>query len=237
MDGNDRVRRQDARRGKPIRNATHHLGRGEGSAQGPRQPDGTTPSFDKIVSDAVGLGYQVIDEQIRQGRTAAERLRAGECPLDVPPSDTSMLIERTIELSKGLAATWLDLLSALGAAMQQGRPSQAGTSPPASTVGSPRSPSSMTITDFEVKSNREVKVSFHPHAVSAHFVPSVLSLHAADPKITPLSGAFITPSQDKRRPVLNIQIPDGQEPGTYSGAIVDAATKEPGGMLIVRIPS
>ncbi len=237
MDGKDRVRRHDARRGQPIRNATHHLGMGEASAQEPRQPDGAAPSFDKIVSDAVGLGYQVIDEQIRQGRAAAERLRAGDCPLDVPPSDASALIERTIELSKGLAATWLDLLSALGTAVQQARPTQAGPSRPPSTAGTPRSPSIMTITDYEVKCNRQAEVSIHLHTVSTGFIPAVLPLHAADPAIRPLSDVFITPSQDKRRPMLNIPVPDGQQPGTYSGAIVDAATNEPGGMLIVRILS
>lgn len=234
----DRKRREDPSRGKPNRNATNHLGMGEASAQGPRQPGGKAPSFDKLVNDAVVLGYQVIDEQIRQGRAAAERLRAGESFLNVPPDDVSALIERMIELSQGLAAIWIDLLSALGTAVQQARPPQAGTPRPPSTAGTSRPARPMTITGCEVKSkgNRKVEADIHLHAVPAHFVPNVLPLHhATDPETVPIAGVYITPSQDMRRPVLNIEIPDEQPAGTYSGAIVDAATNVPGGMLIVRV--
>ena len=246
----EHIRRPDPQRSRPIRTTAHHLRMGSGGpAQGPRQaggaapagnaptsnaPTSNAPGLDAMISDAVGLGYRVIDEQIRQGRAAAERLRAGIIATEAPTSNVSAVIERAANLSMELTATWLELLSAFGSSLQQAqqfRPAQGGT----------RWPPAAPITEHEVECSRPNVVDVHFNPDSGHFVPRVLDLHFTDPKPAndpmpaPLTGVHFRLSPDKRRAVLHISVPDKQPPGTYSGPIVDAATGHPGGMLVVRL--
>ncbi len=229
----DRFQRQNPQRDRPNRATSHHLRLGNGRpAQASQQADGGAPAgnpphLDAIISDAVGLGYRVIDEQIRQGRAAAERLRTGILATEAPSSDVSATIERAASLSMELAATWLELLSAFGGAVQQVRPAaqRAGT----------RWPPVAPVTEHEVNCPRENMVDVHFNPTSSHFVPRVHPLHAADPNVPPLTDVHFTLSPDKRRAVLHIPVPDQQPSGTYSGTIVDAATNQVGGTLVVRL--
>jgi hypothetical protein len=68
---------------------------------------------------------------------------------------------------------------------------------------------------------------------SARFVPHVRHLVAADPKHS-LSAKF-SASSDPLRLVLTIDVPAGQPPGIYTGAVVDSSTNEPGGTISVTV--
>ena len=63
-------------------------------------------------------------------------------------------------------------------------------------------------------------------------VPGLVSLNG-DPGL--LTGVSIAPSGPGTKPVLNIRVPDGQAPGTYSGVVIDSQIQEPRGMLSIRI--
>ncbi len=215
MDDRDRFRRKDPLRDRPIRDAASHL-RGE-----PRPPGPETQILDAVVSEAVNLGYDVIDTYIHQGRFAAERTREGFDDSHIT-ADVAGLAQRAVTLSLDLASAWLDLVSAVS---NRSRPD----CPPPPPPGPPGPP------DYEIVCSRQVEVEFQFHPGAERIVPAIPSLQTLDPTIPPLTGAYFALSRTGSRPALNIPIPEGQPAGVYSGLIVDSATNRPGGTLVVRL--
>jgi hypothetical protein len=220
MDDKDRFRRKEPLRDRPIRDAADHL---RGDAR-PSRPEAQI--LDSVVTEAVGLGYDVIDTYIRQGHFAAEQARAG---IDASGITTEVadLAQRAVTLSLDLADSWLDLVTALSQHCRKPQPAPSPLTPPAGPVRAP--------VDYEIVCSRPVQVEFQFHPGGERIVPAIPYLQAGDRSIPPLTGAFFTVSQDGKRPALNIPVPDGQPAGTYSGVIVDATTNLPGGTLIVRL--
>jgi hypothetical protein len=207
-------------RDKPIRSVTHHLlcpvfaraGDDEmaDGAGGPR-------SVNKIISDAVCLGYNVIDEQIRQGREAAERFRGGAYSNSHAEEDVKKLMDRMLFLVKELGVVGFDMA---GAVVRDLRSSSGG-----------RSPADLTI---QVQSKRRVELNYHLiPAVAAHFEPAIAPLYAADRQVAPLENIRI--EAKAHRPVLVVEVPDDQPPGTYTAVILDAASKQPSGFISVTV--
>jgi hypothetical protein len=219
MDDKDRFRRNEPLRDRPIRDAAEHLRGGD-----QLHPPLETHGLDQVVTDAVGLGYDVIDTYIRQGRFAAEQARTGIDASGVK-GDVVELAERAITLSIDLAKSWLDLVTAISE--QCRRPS-----PSPHTPDEPLQPA-----DYEIISSRPTQVEFQFHPGAGQMIPAIPSLQARDRTIPPITGAFFTVSKDGKRPALNIPVPEGQPAGTYSGLIVDATTHRPGGTVLVRILS
>src|SRR5690348_2338757 len=93
--------RSTLERDEPIRSVMHHLL----SPAFPRAGDDEMPnratgpnSVDEIISDAVGLGYKVIGEHIRQGREAAEQIRDGTYSTGHAEADVKKLADRILYL-------------------------------------------------------------------------------------------------------------------------------------------
>lgn len=223
----DRLRRPDPGRTKPIR--SNHLGNPGSPRAGPdagkaRQGPAARASVNDVVGHTVDLGYKVVEEHIRQGRRAAEHIRSGAYSAGHAQEDVKNLIGRVLKVSKELGVVWFDLLSAaLGDARLLS--ALAGTDAAAETNVA-----------IEVRSSRPTQVTLDLRPPSARFAPSVPSLRAADDKIRPLTGIRFKVGADKA-PVLVVDVPEGQAPGTYTGAVVDSHTHEPGGTLVVRILS
>jgi hypothetical protein len=59
-------------------------------------------------------------------------------------------------------------------------------------------------------------------------------LYASDRSLLPLDKLHFV-VKEGTRPVLVVEVPDDQPLGTYTGAIVDEKTHEPGGSVCVRI--
>ncbi len=214
MDDKDRFRRSEPLRDRPIRDAAGHL-------------RGVSPEaqiVDSVVTEAVGLGYDVIDTYIRQGRFAAEQARAG---IDASglTSDIAGLAQRAVTLSIDLAKSWLDLVTAVNEQCKQ-----------AHTKPNPVDPYSVP-TEYDIICARPTQVEFQFYPGAGRIVPAILSLAASDASIPPLTGASFTVSQDGKRPALNIPVTDGQPAGVYTGVIVDSVTNRPGGTVVVRILS
>ncbi len=218
MDDKDRFRRKEPLRDRPIRDAADHLR----ADSRPSRPE--VQILDSVVTEAVGLGYDVIDTYIRQGRFAAEQTRTG---LDASgiTTDVADLAQRAVTLSLDLANSWLDLVTAV---TQHCKRPQVAPTP--LTPGPVQPP-----IDYEIICSRQVQVEFQFFSGADRIAPAVHYLQARDQTIPPLTGVFFTVSQDSKRPALNIPVPEGQPAGTYSGVIVDAATNLPGGTLIVRL--
>jgi hypothetical protein len=125
-----RIKRPDlgeARSGKPLRSRT---------ATRPKAP--ADPPISQEVADAVKRGYDIITENIRQGREAAERFREGEYSLRQTPDELARLATRMMLLAREMSTTTFDVcdrvLRELGGAISAAK-DRDGSVPPFRPAG------------------------------------------------------------------------------------------------------
>ena len=181
-------------------------------------PAGPTGAHRKVISRAVDLAYGVVDDHIRQGQQAAERLRAGTYSSADFDSDLKMCLERALKLSKEFGVVGIDFFDALRR--------MAGPGTFAASAG--------RNVDLEVKSKKRAHVKWDLSLSPAGFSPSVPPLQSANRDKEPLRDVHFR-AADGQRHVLVVNIPDEHPSGVYSGAIVDSKTNEPGGFVSVRV--
>ena len=223
----DRLVRADPERTKPIRNVSHHLRHSSLIRRGdtPMTDNTTKPqprTANSIIGDAVSRGYKVIEEQINQGRDAAERFRAGTYNTADAEADVKKLVNRVLDLVKDLGTAGFELAAAT---IRPGVPPQEPSGKP--------SPSQSPAVTIETHSTRPTQVSYKLTPPSTRFVPSVPALYSKDPAVPPLRDTKLELRDD--RPILVIRIPNDQPLGTYAGAIVDMDTNQAGGFVSVSI--
>jgi hypothetical protein len=264
-----RLRRANPEREAPNRSANDHIQRnsqspdddvGDRRSKRPKNP--VSDAVEKAISDVVKLSSNVIEEQIRAGQVAAERVRDGIAGSKQLSTDVNMLVENLVAATKDVGATWLDLLSIVARSIsstppkseqqRQSDPSEGragsggtkaktttrtGTSGKAVTVSSitpadPASPGEPP--EIIVKGTRTKSVTLDLRPPSIHFVPVVRSLQAGDPNQS-LPAAQFELNADKTNLVLTVTVPRGQPAGTYAGIIVDSSSNEPGGTVSVAV--
>ncbi|MCU0735939.1 MAG: hypothetical protein MUF20_10520 [Methylotetracoccus sp.] len=236
-----RLRRPEPQRTGPVRETSGYFRDSRSWGEEPH-PAWREPSdvLDDMVTQGVKLGYRVIDEHIRQGRSAAAKMRRAEDDTVKDSEEMEELIERLQRLYKDVGALCFDALDVIarspallrslarreqerdhgGAASEEYRPS----APPAGA----------TIV-IEVASRRRVQVNLNLPAHAGAYVPTAHALHAADPGLPPLTRITFRPDPSFGTPILEVEIPDQQPPALYTGVVVDRATNEPKGTLSVRI--
>jgi hypothetical protein len=224
----DRLVRADPERTKPIRNVSHHLRHSSLIRRGdtPMADNTTKPqprTANAIIGDAVSRGYKVIEDQIQQGRDAAERFRAGTYNSGNAEEDIKTLVNRMMDLAKDLGTAGFELAAA---AIRDPR------APPRDPHSTP-SPSQSPDVAIETHSARRVQVTCKLSPPSARFVPSVPALYSNNPEVPPLKGIRLEVRDS--RPVLIVTIQDNQPASTYAGAIVDLETNQAGGFVSVSI--
>jgi hypothetical protein len=257
-----RMRREDPERETPDRRASEHIRRNARPQSSGKHGDrDSKPRISKTVEQAIsGMVQQssaFIEEQIRAGQLAAERLRDGIANSRQLKADINTLVENLVATTKDVGATWLDLISiiirAIGTQPSNGGGSSGGGTPhtpPAPGVTVTRSGTSggaTTLSSTTPANNTIVGVppqivvkGVHVKSVvldlrprSLRFVPLVQQLIAADLKRS-FSAKFAM-SSDSLSLILTVNVPDGQPPGTYTGVIVDSRTNEAGGTLSVTV--
>jgi hypothetical protein len=254
----ERMRRDDPERETPDRRTSEHIRRNARPSNGGKHTDrDSKPRISKTVEQAIsGMVQQssaFIEEQIRAGQLAAERLRDGIANSRQLNADINTLVENLVATTKDVGATWLDLISiiirAIGTQPPNGGGSGGGAPPgPGVTVTRPGTsggaatlssitPANNTIVgvppQIVVKGAQVKSVVLDLRPRSLQFVPLVQQLIAADLKRS-FSAKFAM-SSDSLSLILTVNVPDGQPPGTYTGVIVDSRTNEAGGTLSVTV--
>jgi hypothetical protein len=108
----ERLHRQDPARDGPNREFSSYV-RSQGI--------GGRPTSDDPVAQGVKLGYSVLDEQMREGRRLAERLRGGLRPGAAAAPEFGALIERALNIYRDMGALAFAAAEALaGASGQRG---------------------------------------------------------------------------------------------------------------------
>jgi hypothetical protein len=260
-----RLRRRDPDRGAPNRRAIDHIMLAAKKRAGAKHRAGPKPRISASIQQAIGSMVQtssnVIEEQIRAGQAAAERLRLGIASSRQLNADVNMLVESLAAATRQLGTTWLQVVSIIVRAIGTQAPTAGG----GSSGGGPASPtwswpglgaitqtgksgnattsSSITPADpamigvppqIVVNSKRVTNVTLDLHPRSARFVPFVQQLIAANAKHS-LSSVKFTVSPDSHCLILTVNVPTRQPAGNYSGPIIDSSTSQEGGTLSVTI--
>ncbi|MFL5345414.1 MAG: hypothetical protein ACJ8AT_11500 [Hyalangium sp.] len=262
MDTQDRVKKQEPERTQPIRN--WGVLSGTPGAPPPRTPPGGSASSGgsaspgNPVSRGVELGYQVIEEYLRQGRNVASAMGIpsfGEAPADDGLQGRMGALLRSFT---DFASLWMELMSRVGgggvASAAPGITPAKGTAGPFPTGGGPgaseppkaaapeppvsseplgAAPVELTL---DIQSSRRVEVSVELRPRSAGLPLVVHDLRAPEPDKPRLTGVRLETQPEEERVCLRLQVPVDHPAGIYSGLILDERTSLPRGTLTVRIP-
>jgi hypothetical protein len=229
-----------------------------------RAQESIADTVQNTIAGMVDRSYTFIDRQIGEARDAAGRLRADLATSPQLNTNINNLVEGLVGTTRDIGATWLDLISivlrsvgpqstcsapsaGLGAFGQAGATrSRPGTTTSTGTSGGAKTVSSITPIDpsgphqppmIEVRGIRVKSVTLDLRPPSIQFMPLVRPLAANAPRLAPLAGVKFEFSADQTRAVLKVKVSRNQPAGTYTGAIVDSITNEPGGTVSVTVGS
>ena len=195
---------------------------------------GASP-VEQVMADTVRTGYEVIEENIRHGRQAAERLRLGTYRSEDLPDDMAMVVNRLLRLGMDLSTTWFQLIAAV---LRDPRLATAFESTGGGSTAAARPPARSTVRrppriHYRVRCSRPYDIEFIPHELSGPTLPVVAGLYAPDRGASPIHVRFEREINGGLAIVTDV--PDDQPPATYSGAVIDRDTHEPIGTLRLKI--
>lgn len=243
MPPDERPKRPHLSRTEAIRSWSALFGAGgDADGKGAQQPN-------DVIARSVELGYRVVDEYIRQGRKAAERLGGSSLGPAAFGGDVAELGARVMRYTTELMGLWMQLADAtMGAEASRSAASTMSPSPAAAeelgarpvaadaTAGS----SSPHVGDgvrvrVEVVSlwPTEVWLDLRPEGVNAPVVAH--ALRAGDPRLPRLDDVTFANGSFDEPPLLRVRIPPSQPSGIYNGLLIDSRTSRPVGTVSVRV--
>lgn len=238
--GDKRLRRPEPARTGPIRSGAtgkKPSASAEEAAPADASADTSTDSeVHRIVADAVKLGYDVIGQNLQQGRAAADRFSAGAYGLHHAKDDVGDLSKRLAQLARDLGTVGFDLLAAVArdpTFRDALAPKPIPNYPPSGDEAPTNSP---TKVGCQVKGNDRASAS--PFYLSQPEGPSVLTvagLHSPDPSLPPITKIAFMASDDGTCIIARITVPADQPDGVYSGVVCDDKTHAPLGTLTVQV--
>ncbi len=240
-----RVSRPKLDRTEPIRRWPHLLGMSPEAAQNDGDSPAAGRSLNAAVSRSVDLGYRVIDEYIRQGQRAAQRLNDRSYGAQAMTSDVQELALRVGQYTSEFAAIWFELIQAavIGAAEHKnGAPrgtqavrtsdATASSAPAPERLPAAAEPARVRIA---ITSPRPAEVSLDLRPELAARPVLVNALRALDPDKPRVSDVVFEPACNGDPPTLRLRVPADQPAGVYNAVMVDAETSRPVGTISLRI--
>lgn len=153
-----------------------------GGSSGRGSFGGGASPVEQVMADTVRTGYEVIEENIRHGRQAAERLRLGTYRSEDLPDDMAMVVNRLLRLGMDLSTTWFQLIAAV---LRDPRLATAFESTGGGSTAAARPPARSTVRrppriHYRVRCSRPYDIEFIPHELSGPTLPVVAGLYAPD---------------------------------------------------------
>src|SRR5215831_3680173 len=235
MDKHERIRRPDPERTEPKRDsAAYFFNAVTGNGPKSKQPKNGVENPDDAVAHGVRLGYQVVEEQIREGQRLAERLRQAADLKGVTESEgLGPLVGRALNVYKDLGALCIDAVEALVRS-----PALLSRVLQSKTEIEQRSDAGVNeVCAVEINSSHRTQVTLKLARVSRTSLPHVHALHAPDPAIPPLTNVRFSMEHATGVAMLHVDISAMQSPATYTGVVVDRTTNEPCGTVCIRLIS
>jgi hypothetical protein len=237
MSLDERRRRPPPLRTDPVRSVFPPAG-----AAAARPPEGVeldrgaSPTSDSAIGAAVRAAYDVVDQNVREGRRAAERLRAAASPPAAAAPDPRSIANRLMHISRDMGAAWVELaVAVLKEPEVRAVLDRLASRPPAPSSAPAPSSTVMGEVVQRISSRRPIEVTRSPlPARATPAPPGIAGLHALDPALPPIRQVRfgLRPGGGLE---LRIDVPDDQPPGDYSGTIVDVGSLQPIGTLAVRV--
>lgn len=224
----DRLRRAEPERTAPKRD---QYANPEASPP-PKHAAAPETEVGKIVADVVRIGYDVIGENLRQGRAAADLYSRGGYRPEQAASDLGKLGDRLVQLTRDLSTTVFDLAGAivrdpvLREALQPREPRPVDPPPQTGPVA--------LCVEFggDGKARAETTLLQQPEKPTTLLLPALHPLVGAAP---PITGISFRPAADGNGIAAQVAIAANQPAGKYTGAILDAGTHQPLGALTIEV--
>jgi hypothetical protein len=222
----ERRRLPELERTEPIRSWSTLFGQSSsGGGQG-------FASATDAVQRGVELGYRVIDDYVRQGAAVAGSFANGATPLPTAGQDLSLMTDRMLKYASDFASVWFDAMGLLIASRNGASAGQsAGTVPPPRATGGHGTNLSLQVT-AEVPV--EVRLTLDSTQVpgSGLVIESLRDIKGR----AVLDDISVDVPSDPTTPLqVKLTVPKRTTSGRYTGAILDATTKNPRGRLTLIV--
>ncbi|HEV7157678.1 MAG TPA: hypothetical protein VGN38_04915 [Caulobacteraceae bacterium] len=243
----DRKSRPSLKQTRPIRNAT-------ASAKAPTSDAPLELAVSDAVAHAVKLGYQVLAQNLEEGRAAAKQFRVGEYSVGQVPSDLNLLALRSLRLARDLSTTTFDLLDrlltdpGLNAVLQKAAAAspppdkakakaKADTTDMAKPAAASRAASALIPLTCNLSgrpAQMKAAILTRPKSPAALMMTGLTSANPADP---PITGVSFSAGTGGAGIIANIAVPQSHAPGLYSGMVFDEGSGLPLGALTIEVSS
>lgn len=196
--------------------------------------------WDDVTNRAIERGYEVIEEQIKQGARLAEQFSKGRIfDASATTNELSRLLERSMDFYSDFGSLWFELVESLISNASkphrdEGRESDAPPFANGNHNGNGHANGHLNTENVAIEVD-----SPYPTVVQLNLSGSVGSslaaqaLRSLDDLKPPIRDIYFETGVGP--PTIRIRIPDGQPTDTYSGVIFDTRTNSPGGTLSVRV--
>ena len=245
-----RQRKKDPRSGTDYTRSGGQSDSSDVSAQNRTDRAADAEGMDYAVAHGVELGYRVIDQYVRQGQRAAERLnprdegrgRDSDASAGDLRDDLEELAERLLRFTTSLIPqrTEVEGVLAWGRDFLRGLLSQwaPNLSDDVANDGAlpdgDRNPGDSNLS-VEVVSSRPIRVTLDLRAHSGRVALMGEGMRAADSGSPPLGDVTFVDADGDDCLVVRIRVADDQPAGTYTGVVTDAQSGEHCGTLSVRV--
>lgn len=237
--GAEHARRARPARSGPIRAAMSGRGSEDGDDRATPPAEEPFPEVTEVVAETVRLGYRVVEETLRQGRRAADRLRARDYDIGEARDDVLTLGRRFLDLARDLGTSWFDLMGAvlddprLLDAVRSGRgPMPRRRDPADGDSAAQKTP---------------VEVIGHPDAAGQALLadlsdlaraPQITPLRAVDgpPGVPAIMGARLGAGSETGALAVIVPVPPDQPSGTYAGTIHETGSQRFLGAVSLTVP-
>jgi hypothetical protein len=216
---------------------TNGAGEADGHARGQFGGAGGR-AFDDAVTEAVRMGYRIIDEHITQGQRVAEEIAGGDYSSSAAGGDAAEFARRALQLYADFGATCFDFVESLsgkGELQNALRDWLAALPLGAASARAPAPGPSASPLPIEIASVKPARVSLELSPAAANAELAVPGLYSVDPARPPLRDVRFIAAAPGVEASLSIRVPADQPADTYAGAVIDLATREPCGTLSIQI--
>lgn len=185
--------------------------------------------------DGVKLGYDVIEQHMRQAAAAGPRSRSAKAGKIANHQrneiqDTVARLFRALSELMPLMGELVNSRTAAGLAQNLLFNNPLVQAP--NQV--PHGDAAARVT-IEVSSVRPASVTIELHPEAERRALATAGLHDPRAGKPALSGIVFSPAKGRKKAYLRIRVPDSQPAGVYSGVLRDRSTGEPRGVLTVRL--
>ena len=225
MSGSNRIVRPHLGASGPIRAVSYHFGGNAATSSGCFV---ASPSASLVQTGSTSETVGAAGSATPQGMLGLLRNAAGS------------IVAQHVEIGSALTNLATTAARSMAAAIAGTPPATPLTAEQQTSASQSGSLSASTLQPgtivCSVRSKRQtaVRLDFHP-PVGKRFIPNVHALHSSDQTCPAIEYIRFASAGARSHTVLTIDVPVDQPPGVYTGVVVDDATGEPGGTLILQV--